>query len=382
MAAKRKKNKAGYYEIRRKVEPYKDRNGNIQNYKKFYGKTIKEAERKYNEYKAGNNKAPAFFDDLINDFIQDTFLPDPALKPRTKELYIKAYRRNLEPQKDFIHLPVDKITYQDIQKAYNAMSCAPATIEACHKLLRHFFRVLLANRIIAFDPLLSVKVPKAAPRSRAGEIVILSDQDLSRIKEYIGRRDLPAFEQKRVDRLRLLILLAINTGMRSSEMLALTYDDLRRNQILVNKQVSQTPKFKDGIPAGYDLIVTDPKTPRAVRSIPIRPELRRAIQDHEKWHRAEMIRNGYRTDFIFTTNTGRLYELASVRHSLNKIHAAAGVPEYGLHAYRRTFASRLAAAGTPIQVLSDLLGHSDISVTAKYYINVSNKEKRKAISKL
>ena len=59
-----------------------------------------------------------------------------------------------------------------------------------------------------------------------------------------------------------------------------------------------------------------------------------------------------------------------------------GVEEKNIHAYRHTFGTNLCRQGVPIQTASKLLGHDDISTTAKYYVNVSDEEKARAIEKL
>ena len=58
------------------------------------------------------------------------------------------------------------------------------------------------------------------------------------------------------------------------------------------------------------------------------------------------------------------------------------MPQYGFHVYRHTFGTKLAANGVTLQTLASLMGHSDISVTAKYYINIPAAEKVEAIRTL
>ena len=379
MATKRTKNKDGYYEIRRKVPPYKDKNGKIQTYKKFYGKTVREAEEKFQKFKAGTDQAPAFFDDLMDSFIRDTFLPDPKFKASTKQRYIDAYRSNLEGQ------PVAKknikdITYRDLQEAYSAMTCKPSGVRNCHKLLRLFYNLMIQQRIVDVNPTDGLTVPK--PDKRVEEIITFTDEELSKVKAYLSRSDLPYYEQQRVDRYRLIILIALYTGMRTSEILALTYDDISADSITVNKQVVSRPVFKDGRTAGHELVIDDTKTDNAVRTVPIGEELYKVFTEHKKLHKKEMLKYGYRTNQVFTTQKGNLIDKRSLRHSIDKIHRDAGVPCYGLHTYRRTFGTKLAASGTPIQVLSDLLGHADINVTAKYYVGIASDEKIKAVATL
>lgn len=382
MANKRKKRNDGRYAIRRKVDPYKDKNGKVQIYKTFYGNTVKEAEQNYQEYTAGADRTPVFFDDLIESFISDTFIPDSKYKPGTKQRYIDAYRHNLEPQKSFIHMPVKDITYMDIQKAYNAMTCKPSGVENCHKLLRLFFALLIRHKIIEVDPTVGIVIPTIEKKTDPGEIITFTDSEIDAIKSYINRSDLPTYEQKRVDRLRFLILLLIHTGARISELLALTYDDITKDGITINKQVIYKPIFKDGKTDSHILDIDDTKTDNSIRVIPISESLYNAFLDHKKEHQKEQMKLKYRTNQVFTTKTGKLYDKHSLRHTFDKIHAAAGVPGYGLHTYRRTFGTRLARDGVKIQTLCKLMGHSDISITAKYYIGIPDDEKKAAIELL
>ena len=65
-----------------------------------------------------------------------------------------------------------------------------------------------------------------------------------------------------------------------------------------------------------------------------------------------------------------------------KIAVAAGFEEnkiYGLHSLRHTFASRLFANGEDVKTVSELLGHSDITITYNTYIHLINQQKKTAI---
>jgi site-specific recombinase XerD len=90
----------------------------------------------------------------------------------------------------------------------------------------------------------------------------------------------------------------------------------------------------------------------------------------------EMLLNGYRTEYIFTTKAGNFYDRHNVLTVFNSYHKKIGIPEKGIHVYRHTFGTKLCEEGYPIQVASKLLGHSSIGVTAKYYINIDDNRKR------
>ena len=276
---------------------------------------------------------------------------------------------------------ITDITYRDMQAAYNNMTCAPSGVKSCHKLMRLFFK-LMEREDICKDISRSLVVPKPKKKTDPGEVIVFTEEEIKAVKTYLDRTDLPFYENRRVCRTRVLITLAINTGARISELLALTYNDIKPDRIIINKQVSEKPKFKDGKTAGHELVIDTTKTENSIRSIPITEETYALFEAHKKWHEAEMKKNRYTTDYVFTTDTGNLYDKCSLRHTLDKLHEDAGVPQYGFHAYRHTFGTRLAAKGVALQTLSSLMGHSDISITAKYYINVPVAEKVAAIKAL
>ena len=380
--SKRKKqniNGQDYVVLNCKVKPYLDKNGKRKEYKKFYGKTLKECKEKRDAFNAdhGIKARDMFFGELVDDFICNTFLPDPGFKEGTKQRYIDAYHNNLAPMAITKKLITD-VDYRSLQAAYNDMTCAPSGVQNCHKLMRMFFK-LMEQENVCRDITKSLVVPRPKKKTDPGEIVVFTDEEIERIKQYIARDELPYYEKRRVSRLRFLITLAINTGARISELLALTYDDIKPDMIIINKQVVEKPIFKDGKTDGHELVIDTTKTENSVRSVPITEETYSMLAAHRAWQQEEMNSKKYKTDLLFTTDTGKIYDKHSLRHTLDRIHKDAKISQYGFHAYRHTFGSRLAAKGVALQTLCALMGHSDISVTAKYYINVSAAEKVEAI---
>lgn len=79
-------------------------------------------------------------------------------------------------------------------------------------------------------------------------------------------------------------------------------------------------------------------------------------------------------DALFVAGKGKHERLgnSSIQHELQAIAKRAGIKKHvTVHLFRKTFATRLSAAGVRIEIIKELLGHADISVTEKNYVTVN-----------
>jgi integrase len=123
--------------------------------------------------------------------------------------------------------------------------------------------------------------------------------------------------------------------------------------------------------------VTEAKTPKGVRRIPLSPALRETLT---LW-KADS-RHAGDGDYVFATATGRKASSSNLRRDvLAKAVAAAdlelaklGIRAIGhvtFHGLRRTFASLRSYLGKPIRQTADLLGHEDVRFTLNVYAQSS-----------
>ena len=94
------------------------------------------------------------------------------------------------------------------------------------------------------------------------------------------------------------------------------------------------------------------------------------------------MRNGYRTEYLFTTSGGAFYDRRNIAHMCDRYYKRIGIPQKKLHTYRQTFGTDLCKKGVALQTASALLGHGDINTTAKYYVAIEQAEKQKAVETL
>jgi integrase len=132
-----------------------------------------------------------------------------------------------------------------------------------------------------------------------------------------------------------LFIIALNTGLRKSELLDLLWADVdfQRRLIQVRKSKSKKKRFVPMRPVVFDLLKSLPR----------------------------MINNEY----VFYGHL-KGQRLKDVPKEWEIWLAEAGVKDFRWHDLRHTFASRLVSSGVPLYAVQVLLGHSSIKVTERY----------------
>lgn len=154
-----------------------------------------------------------------------------------------------------------------------------------------------------------------------------------------------------------ILLLALHTGLRSCDIRALRFCDIDWEKETIHIRQKKT---------GVDL------------EIPIDSATQNAVIDYILNERRDC-----EQEYIFVTSVGPIKKLAR-RHYRMK-YRTQGTESYknlahdGLHIYRRTFASRLLQSGTPLPLISEMLGHIDKNSVRVYLSTDEAKMKRCAL---
>ena len=370
-------NKNAMYRKRKTVGHKINAQGNLVPIEKnFYGKTKKEVEEKYLKYLAdasheltGNRRVFGF---LCDEWINNFFLKEQGIKGSTKTQYYNAWMRYVANSRLYTK-PIKEIHPSDIQTLYYELDCPPSTLEWIHAVMTRFYAFLeIEYGIINFTN--SLKLTKSDYDDENKEIVIWEDDELHKI--------MTSFDKAQNGfRLRFLIILGYYTGCRISELLALTYDDFTENVVVISKQISEEKDFTNEKRKTMRSIKT-PKSMDSIRKIPLNTAVLQELEKHLEWHKKDMKANGYTTNYVFTTNTGMIYDRHNIPTALRRYYKRIGVEYKKFHTYRHTFGTNLCRNGIPIQTASVLLGHKDINITAKYYVNVNIEQKQEAVDSL
>jgi site-specific recombinase XerD len=93
---------------------------------------------------------------------------------------------------------------------------------------------------------------------------------------------------------------------------------------------------------------------------------------------------GYRNEpeTYLLTGTEEYMEPRTFYGKYRRFLKECGLDAYNYHALRHTFATRCVECGADIKSLSEILGHSDVSVTLSRYVHPSMEQKKMTIEKM
>jgi integrase len=179
-------------------------------------------------------------------------------------------------------------------------------------------------------------------------------------------------------RLGTLFTLMLSTGMRRGEALGLRWEDVDLNAgvVVIRRQLQRV--------CG-ELITNDVKTARSRRAVDLAPPVVSALKRHRSDQSAErMVWGGNRDDtgFVFTTRAGMPLDPRNVYRDFQGICVKAELGKWHPHELRHSAASLMLAEGVPLQVVSEVLGHSSIRMTADVYGHILQPQRKDAANAL
>lgn len=164
---------------------------------------------------------------------------------------------------------------------------------------------------------------------------------------YLTTEEIKRLFRNSPKHLKPILMVALETGMRRSEILNLKWDDIDFDQKIVFVR-----NTKSGEP----------------REIPISSGLANTLQDLK-----------YKSVYVFCNKDGSPF--GSVRKSFASAVKKSGIENFRFHDLRHTFASHLVMNGVDLVTVKELLGHKSLKMTLRY-AHLSPGHKRSAIDKL
>lgn len=260
---------------------------------------------------------------------------------------------------DFGHSPLEEISTWVVQKWATKRSKEGIKVATNNRLIAGLKAALskaVEWSIIAENPLAKLRVSGGADGNKVVRF-LTTDEELTlrdaldareeqlrakrasgnawhRQRHHAERPELPEF----ADYLKPMVLISLNTGIRQGELLSLVWNSIDLDRAILT---IHGDKAKSG------------KT----RHIPLNPEALAALQ---QWKNQAGAGEG----LVFPSRTGG--QMDNVQKSWTTVLTMAGIKDFRWHDLRHTFASKLVMAGTDLNTVRELMGHSDIKMTLRY----------------
>ena len=343
--------------------------------KRFSARTKAEAERKLrafkNEQQRQNAPSPVHY--TVRDYFEywlKTY-QFQKLKPLSYDCLEGSVQNHIYPRLGKINF--GSVSRDDIQQLindlYHKQHLSYSSIKKVYNALNACYRHALIGDVIPRNPCLGVILPSAAERTK-------QIQPLPPAEVEILRRELRKEDErgKTLYHYANAFLLILNTGLRMGEALALQWTDVNfaTRTLNVNKNSIITPdRDESGNKVGtYKLkIQNSTKTSSSNRRVPLNQSAIQALY---------ALKAGNDAPFVIVGTHGGPTRVYNFERSFHVILRNAGLPQYGVHALRHTFASLMFSAGADVKVISKILGHASVKITYDIYVHLFEEDYRSA----
>ena len=285
------------------------------------------------EYKRNNVKESTYYNYMYNI-----------------ERYLKPFfnQRNIDEilnYNDFIQELKEKYALETIKRIVNVLK----------SILNYYqdeYNVILKTKKITL------------PKTEKRKVKILSHQEKEKLEKY-------CLEENTLKSLGIIICL--NTGLRIGEICALKWKniDLEEKIIYIEQTIQRVYIKQD---KKSKIIIDKPKSSYSIRTIPMNKKVYNILKSIQKKYKEN--------DFLLTGDSEKFVEPRNYQHNFQVFLKKSKIKHYKFHSLRHTFATACIEVGMDIKSLSEILGHSNTTITLDIYVHSSDKIKKKYLEKL
>lgn len=192
---------------------------------------------------------------------------------------------------------------------------------------------------------------------------VLSNEDREKIIQYV---------QENNNSLSVAMLLALYGGLRLGEICALKWKHVEfDNQVLHIEGTALRLKCKENKVRKTEIIIQSPKSCSSCRDVPIPQFILNYIQRL----------NVFDEDSYILSGDHKIYEPRRLEKNFKKFCNDNDI-SCNFHNLRHSYATDCVRNNVEIKILSEILGHSNVSITLNLYVHTSLEQKKKEICKI
>jgi len=288
-----------------------------------------------------------------------------SVKPRTIAYYERYVRRHLVTS-DLSRKPLARLEPADLRRLYATKLTSGLSSTSVH----HIHAVIhVALQRAVDDGMLGCNVAALVGRSNRPKVRHVEMNTIAG-----GDQPRRFLEAAKEERLEALLVLAITTGMRRGELLALRWKDvdLDRGVLAVTGSLQGESRST--------LSIASPKSGKS-RSVALGTVAVNALRDHRKRQAQEQLKVGSEwrdVGLVFSTEFGDFLSPTTLRLALRRTLGRAGLPTIRFHDLRHSAATLMLSRGVHPKMASEMLGHSTIAITLDLYSHVTANMQRQA----
>jgi integrase len=185
------------------------------------------------------------------------------------------------------------------------------------------------------------------------------------------------------DRIEVAVMIALAYGMRRGEVLGLHWSalDWQAGALGVTHGVKRIKSRDSTSERRTRLVVSELKTPKSRRILALTPEILARLREHRARQAKARIVVGelwQEHGLVFIRKVGTPVDPDNFSHAFSRLCESAGLGHWHPHELRHSGASLMLAQGTPLHVVSEVLGHASIAITKDVYGHLVEGDKRAA----
>lgn len=293
----------------------------------------------------------------LNEFVT-VYMPAKNLARRTREEYTKDLRdliRFLEQQHLSEWQAIDLRTLERYQAELDRRQLKASSRNRKTYAIKTFFKFLVEYDYLndTGNPAERLVPPKVSKQERR----FLQESEYQAL-----------LAQVRSPRDRAIIEVLLQTGLRLSELAALTLSDIQLPK-RITKELENVG------------LVTVKRKGAKVSKIPLNWKACEALKAWLKVRKAQVTEKNLTTDGLWLSRLGQPLKARAIRKAVKKHMTQVGITDASVHTLRHTMATHYLAKGGDLRGIQDMLDHESLETT-QIYVGLAKKVQRQMVQEL